>query len=210
MHGTLEMIDGRPALRFERRFAHSVERVWRAITERAELGRWFVVRPEWTPVAGEMFAAMEETGEITEFVPPHPFRTRACASSCTPTATDACSFSCTSSTTGRGARSTQPDGMCTSTASTRSWRAATSPRPTRSSDSQRRTSGTPSASAWIRKSVAGRSRSSTGSNTNAACDARRGKRRARRNHDGANPLCGRFSRPTLSRLRPPGVPRISG
>ncbi len=73
MDGTLETIDGRPALRFERRFPHSVERVWRAITEPAELERWFVVRPEWTPAAGETFEAMDEKGEITEFAPPHLF-----------------------------------------------------------------------------------------------------------------------------------------
>ena len=31
--GILETIDGRPALRFDRTLAHSVERVWRAITD---------------------------------------------------------------------------------------------------------------------------------------------------------------------------------
>ncbi|HEX8073920.1 MAG TPA: SRPBCC domain-containing protein [Thermoleophilaceae bacterium] len=41
MNGTLETIDGRPALRFERRLPHSVERVWRAITEPEELKAWF-------------------------------------------------------------------------------------------------------------------------------------------------------------------------
>ena len=40
--GTLETIDGRPALRFERRLAHSVQRVWHAVTEPAELAQWFV------------------------------------------------------------------------------------------------------------------------------------------------------------------------
>lgn len=34
--GTLETIDGRPALRFERTLAHSVERVWRAISDPAD------------------------------------------------------------------------------------------------------------------------------------------------------------------------------
>lgn len=33
--------DGRPVLRFERHLAHSVERVWRALTEPEELLRWF-------------------------------------------------------------------------------------------------------------------------------------------------------------------------
>jgi uncharacterized protein YndB with AHSA1/START domain len=40
-YGTYETIDGRPALRFERRFPHPVERVWHAITEPAELAHWF-------------------------------------------------------------------------------------------------------------------------------------------------------------------------
>jgi len=41
MNGSLESIDGRPALRFERRLEHPVERVWRAITEPEELRHWF-------------------------------------------------------------------------------------------------------------------------------------------------------------------------
>lgn len=39
--GTLVTVDGRPALRFERRYRHSPERVWRAVTEPAEMARWF-------------------------------------------------------------------------------------------------------------------------------------------------------------------------
>jgi uncharacterized protein YndB with AHSA1/START domain len=71
MDGTLEMIDGRPALRFERRLAHPVDRVWRAITEPDELEAWFVARPEWTPAEGETFNAMEQDGEITDVEPPN-------------------------------------------------------------------------------------------------------------------------------------------
>ena len=33
MYGTYETIDSRPAVRFERRYPHSVDRVWRAVTE---------------------------------------------------------------------------------------------------------------------------------------------------------------------------------
>ena len=40
-HGTYETIDGRPALRFERRYPHPVERVWRAVTEPSHLAHWF-------------------------------------------------------------------------------------------------------------------------------------------------------------------------
>src|SRR3954468_19561411 len=41
MHGIYEIVDDRSALTFERRLAHSVERVWRAVTEPAELAHWF-------------------------------------------------------------------------------------------------------------------------------------------------------------------------
>jgi uncharacterized protein YndB with AHSA1/START domain len=41
MYGTYEIVEDRSALTFERRLAHSVERVWRAVTEPAELAHWF-------------------------------------------------------------------------------------------------------------------------------------------------------------------------
>ena len=41
MYGTYETIDGKPAVRFERRYPHSVDRVWQAVTEPEELGHWF-------------------------------------------------------------------------------------------------------------------------------------------------------------------------
>lgn len=41
MNGTLHNVDGRSVLRFERRLEHSPERVWRALTEPAELVHWF-------------------------------------------------------------------------------------------------------------------------------------------------------------------------
>jgi uncharacterized protein YndB with AHSA1/START domain len=40
-NGTLIDIDGRPALRFERRYAHPMERVWRAISDPKEMRSWF-------------------------------------------------------------------------------------------------------------------------------------------------------------------------
>jgi uncharacterized protein YndB with AHSA1/START domain len=70
-HGTLETIDGRPALRFERTLPHSVERVWRAVSVPAELERWFPAAADWTPATGEAFAAAGATGEVTEVDPPH-------------------------------------------------------------------------------------------------------------------------------------------
>jgi uncharacterized protein YndB with AHSA1/START domain len=69
--GTLETIDGRPALRFERVLDHSVERVWRAISEPAELERWFPAAADWTPATGETFEAYGATGEVIEAEAPH-------------------------------------------------------------------------------------------------------------------------------------------
>ncbi len=69
--GTLETVDGRPALRFERRLDHPIERVWRAVSEPAELERWFPAAAAWTPATGEVFEAGGATGEVTEVDPPH-------------------------------------------------------------------------------------------------------------------------------------------
>lgn len=69
--GTLETIDGRHALRFERRLAFPVERVWRAVSEPAELERWFPAAAPWTPAVGESFDAGGMSGEVTEVEPPH-------------------------------------------------------------------------------------------------------------------------------------------
>ena len=68
--GKLEEVDGRPALRFERRLAHPIERVWRAVTERDELAAWFVAPMEFT-AADQRFEAMEQPVEVQRFEPPH-------------------------------------------------------------------------------------------------------------------------------------------
>src|SRR3546814_20678604 len=39
--GELMDIDGRPALRFERTYAHPMERVWRPVTPPEEMAAWF-------------------------------------------------------------------------------------------------------------------------------------------------------------------------
>ena len=70
MTATALTVAGRPALRMERRLGHSIERVWRAVTEPGELARWFVAEVPWTPVAGEAFEAAGAAGRITEFEPP--------------------------------------------------------------------------------------------------------------------------------------------
>jgi uncharacterized protein YndB with AHSA1/START domain len=68
--GTLETIDGRAALRFERRLAHSAERVWRAVTDPAELACWFVAPVPWVPRLGETFEGGGQRGEITALEEP--------------------------------------------------------------------------------------------------------------------------------------------
>jgi Activator of Hsp90 ATPase homolog 1-like protein len=70
LSGSQQTVDGRPALRFERRLPHPITRVWRAVTEPAELERWFVAEVPWTPEAGEEFTAGGETGRITHVEPP--------------------------------------------------------------------------------------------------------------------------------------------
>jgi uncharacterized protein YndB with AHSA1/START domain len=70
MSGSLEAVGGHPALRFERRLAYPVERVWRAITEPEELARWFVTAVHWKPALGETWEAMGKAGEITELDAP--------------------------------------------------------------------------------------------------------------------------------------------
>jgi uncharacterized protein YndB with AHSA1/START domain len=68
--GTLETIDGRAALRFERRLAHPPARVWRAVTEPAELAQWFVAPVAWTPALGETFESGGQSGEIVALEAP--------------------------------------------------------------------------------------------------------------------------------------------
>ncbi|MGH9138165.1 MAG: SRPBCC family protein [Acidimicrobiales bacterium] len=71
--GTLVTIDGQPALRFERRYRHPMERVWRAISDPGEMARWFPSNVEGERRAGaellfvddEQRAAAHEAGEPT-------------------------------------------------------------------------------------------------------------------------------------------------
>jgi uncharacterized protein YndB with AHSA1/START domain len=70
MTATLETIDGRPALRFERHLPHPVERVWRAVSEPAEVRRWMPAAAGWTPARGEVFELGGQSGQITELDPP--------------------------------------------------------------------------------------------------------------------------------------------
>lgn len=84
MNATLETMGGRPTLRFERRLTHPVEKVWRAITDPAELTHWFPQDLVGTFGPGEKlrFAFRGEapvldgkpipdfTGEVLEIDPP--------------------------------------------------------------------------------------------------------------------------------------------
>ena len=51
-HGTYVEHDGRPAVRFTRRYPHSAERVWAAVSEPAGLRHWFPSRVELEPRVG--------------------------------------------------------------------------------------------------------------------------------------------------------------
>ena len=56
MYGTYETIDGKPAVRFERRYPHPVEHVWRAVTEPDQLAHWFPTTVEVDPREGGAMA----------------------------------------------------------------------------------------------------------------------------------------------------------
>jgi uncharacterized protein YndB with AHSA1/START domain len=80
MHGTFDTVDGRPTVRFERRLAHPIEAVWRAVTEPSELAHWFPARVTVDHRVGgpisfvfENGEAPPSEGEVLEFEPPHRF-----------------------------------------------------------------------------------------------------------------------------------------
>jgi uncharacterized protein YndB with AHSA1/START domain len=78
--GSFETIDGRPALRFERRLAHPVDVVWRAVTGPSELAHWFpaIVEVDLRRGGAMRFEFTEQelpptSGEVTEYEPPRLF-----------------------------------------------------------------------------------------------------------------------------------------
>jgi uncharacterized protein YndB with AHSA1/START domain len=80
MHGTYSTVDDRPALTFERRLAHPVEHVWRAVTDPAELAHWFpsAVSGEVAPGGRLTFEFPDDhmpplEGEVVELEPPRRF-----------------------------------------------------------------------------------------------------------------------------------------
>jgi len=81
----LEIVGGNPVLRFERRLAHPVADVWKAVTDPAELRHWFpaVLETELKIGAPIRFVSPEEApvettghGEVLELDPPKVFAFR--------------------------------------------------------------------------------------------------------------------------------------
>lgn len=77
--GTYIDYDGRPAVRFERTYPHSIDRVWEAVTRPEVLARWF---PSGVSHEAQVGGTIEfhgdpysdpSTGEILEFEPPTRF-----------------------------------------------------------------------------------------------------------------------------------------
>ena len=80
MNGTYLELDGRPALRFERSLSHPVEKVWRAITDPAEIQHWFPAAVDYEQRAGGAMSfrfddpgAPPTEGAVTELEPPRLF-----------------------------------------------------------------------------------------------------------------------------------------
>ena len=74
--GSFIEFDGRPAVRFERTYAHQVERVWAAISDPHELAHWFPSSVELEPRAGGTISftgdphSSQQTGVVLAFDPP--------------------------------------------------------------------------------------------------------------------------------------------
>ncbi|MGH3759624.1 SRPBCC family protein [Actinophytocola sp.] len=82
---TLRTIDGQPVLRLERRLRHSPAKVWRAVTDPAEMAHWFpaTVEAELRPGAPMRFTFPAEAvvdgswdGEVLEVDPPRVYMFR--------------------------------------------------------------------------------------------------------------------------------------
>lgn len=81
--GTYLEIEGRAAVRFERRYAHPIDRVWRAVTDPAELARWFPSRevrfdPEpalgaTIHLSGDPYDPEGSSGKVLAWDPPRHF-----------------------------------------------------------------------------------------------------------------------------------------
>jgi uncharacterized protein YndB with AHSA1/START domain len=75
---TLRTIEGRSVLRLERQLRHPAEKVWRALTDPDELGRWFPasvrLQPQIrSPIEYRMHGEPAGDGTVLEFDPPRVF-----------------------------------------------------------------------------------------------------------------------------------------
>ena len=78
--GTYLEVEGRPAVRFERIYPQSLERVWQAISEPAEVRQWFP-SPEVSidadagtiTLAGDPYSPQASTSKVLVWEPPHRF-----------------------------------------------------------------------------------------------------------------------------------------
>jgi len=78
--GTYLEIDGRPAVRFERIYPHPLDRVWRAVTDPAEMRQWFP-SPEVSidqaagtiTLSGDPYSPDATTTKVLAWEPPHRF-----------------------------------------------------------------------------------------------------------------------------------------
>jgi len=74
--GTYIDHDGRPAVRFRRRYPHSIEQVWSAVSTPAELIRWFPSSVEFEPREGGTIRFADDpymeptTGIVLTYEPP--------------------------------------------------------------------------------------------------------------------------------------------
>jgi uncharacterized protein YndB with AHSA1/START domain len=72
--GTLVTIDGRPALRFERRYRQPVDRVWRAVTEADEMVQWFPSAVEGDRAVGAELAFPDEAARAAARAEGRPYK----------------------------------------------------------------------------------------------------------------------------------------
>ncbi|GAB3932810.1 SRPBCC family protein [Kribbella albertanoniae] len=75
---TLRTIEGRSVLRMERQLRHPAEKVWRALTDPAELVHWFPATVQLEPRIGSRVEYVMDgepggDGEVLEFDPPRVF-----------------------------------------------------------------------------------------------------------------------------------------
>jgi uncharacterized protein YndB with AHSA1/START domain len=63
---TIEVLNGRPVLRFERCYGTTRSKLWQAVSDPAELGAWFPSTITWTPTPHEAIVIDHLAGVIGE------------------------------------------------------------------------------------------------------------------------------------------------